>query len=34
MTCTPGTQHVFIGEKTYTDAARIHLGLIEDQFGL
>ena len=29
-----GTQHVFIGEKTYTDAARIHLGLIEDQFGL
>ena len=29
-----GTQHVFIGEKTYTDAAQIHLGLIEDQFGL
>ena len=29
-----GTQHVFIGEKTYTDAARIHLGLVEDQFGL
>ena len=29
-----GTQHVFIGEKTYTDAARIHLGLIEDQLGL
>ena len=29
-----GTQHVFIGEKTYTDAARIHLGLAEDQFGL
>jgi alkylation response protein AidB-like acyl-CoA dehydrogenase len=28
-----GTQHVFIGEKTYTDAARIYLGLIEDQFG-
>jgi alkylation response protein AidB-like acyl-CoA dehydrogenase len=28
-----GTQHVFIGEKTYTDAARIHLGLTEDQFG-
>ena len=28
-----GTQHVFIGEKTYTDAARIHLGLAEDQFG-
>ena len=22
-----GTQHVFIGEKTYTDAAQIHLGL-------
>jgi alkylation response protein AidB-like acyl-CoA dehydrogenase len=29
-----GTQHVFIGEKTYTDAAQIHLGLIEDQLGL
>jgi alkylation response protein AidB-like acyl-CoA dehydrogenase len=29
-----GTQHVFIGEKTYIDAARIHLGLVEDQFGL
>ena len=29
-----GTQHVFIGEKTYIDATRIHLGLIEDQFGL
>ena len=29
-----GTQHVFIGEKTYTDAARISLGLVEDQFGL
>jgi len=29
-----GTQHVFIGEKTYTDAARIHLGLIDDQLGL
>jgi indole-3-acetate monooxygenase len=28
-----GTQHVFIGEKAYTDAARIHIGLIEDQFG-
>jgi alkylation response protein AidB-like acyl-CoA dehydrogenase len=28
-----GTQHVFIGEKTYIDAARIHLGLTEDQFG-
>jgi indole-3-acetate monooxygenase len=29
-----GTQHVFIGEKTYIDAARIRLGLTEDQFGL
>ena len=29
-----GTQHVFIGEKTYTDAAQIHLGLLEDQLGL
>jgi len=29
-----GTQHVFIGEKTYTDAARIYLGLSEDQLGL
>ena len=29
-----GTQHVFIGEKSYTDAARIHLGLVEDQLGL
>jgi alkylation response protein AidB-like acyl-CoA dehydrogenase len=29
-----GTQHVFIGEKTYTDAAQIHLGLIDDQLGL
>jgi alkylation response protein AidB-like acyl-CoA dehydrogenase len=29
-----GTQHVFIGEKTYTDAAQIHLGLMEDQLGL
>jgi alkylation response protein AidB-like acyl-CoA dehydrogenase len=29
-----GTQHVFIGEKTYTDSAQIHLGLIEDQLGL
>ncbi|MGA2836785.1 MAG: acyl-CoA dehydrogenase family protein [Acidimicrobiales bacterium] len=28
-----GTQHVFIGEKTYTDASRIYLGLSEDQFG-
>jgi len=25
-----GTQHTFIGEKTYTDAAQIMLGLIED----
>ena len=29
-----GTQHVFIGEKTYIDAARIHLGLVDDQLGL
>ena len=29
-----GTQHVFIGEKTYTDSAQIYLGLINDQFGL
>jgi len=28
-----GTQHVFIGEKTYTDAARIYMGMTEDQFG-
>jgi alkylation response protein AidB-like acyl-CoA dehydrogenase len=28
-----GTQHVFIGEKTYTDAAQIYMGLIEDQIG-
>jgi alkylation response protein AidB-like acyl-CoA dehydrogenase len=28
-----GTQHVFIGEKSYTDAAQIYLGLVEDQFG-
>jgi alkylation response protein AidB-like acyl-CoA dehydrogenase len=28
-----GTQHVFIGEKTYTDAARIYMGMAEDQFG-
>ncbi len=28
-----GTQHVFIGEKTYIDAAQIYLGLVEDQFG-
>ena len=25
-----GTQHTFIGEKTYTDAAQIMLGLIPD----
>jgi alkylation response protein AidB-like acyl-CoA dehydrogenase len=29
-----GTQHVFIGEKTYTDSAQIYLGLIDDQLGL
>jgi alkylation response protein AidB-like acyl-CoA dehydrogenase len=29
-----GTQHVFIGEKTYTDSAQIYLGLIQDQLGL
>ena len=29
-----GTQLVFIGEKTYTDAAKIRLGLLEDQLGL
>lgn len=29
-----GTQHVFIGEKTYTDAAQVHLGLIDDHIGL
>ncbi len=28
-----GTQHVFIGEKTYIDATRIHLGLTGDQIG-
>jgi alkylation response protein AidB-like acyl-CoA dehydrogenase len=28
-----GTQHAFIGEKTYTDAARITLGLSEEQMG-
>jgi indole-3-acetate monooxygenase len=28
-----GTQHVFIGEKTFMDAAQIFLGLTEDQFG-
>ena len=29
-----GTQHTFIGEKTYTDAAQIMLGLIPDSAGL
>ncbi len=29
-----GTQHIFIGEKTYLDAAQIRLGLVEDQIGL
>lgn len=29
-----GTQHAFIGEKTYTDAAQLMLGLIEDAPGL
>jgi indole-3-acetate monooxygenase len=29
-----GTQHVFIGEKTYTDAAHIYLGLAGDRLGL
>lgn len=29
-----GTQHVFIGEKTYTDAAQIYLGLAGDRRGL
>jgi indole-3-acetate monooxygenase len=29
-----GTQHVFIGEKTYTDAAKIYLGLATDRLGL
>ena len=29
-----GTQHVFIGEKTYTDAAQIYLGLVDDQLGM
>jgi alkylation response protein AidB-like acyl-CoA dehydrogenase len=28
-----GTQHVFIGEKTYMDAAQIYLGLVDDHFG-
>ena len=29
-----GTQRTFIGEKTYTDAAQIMLGLIPDSPGL
>ncbi len=29
-----GTQHAFINEKTYTDAAKVMLGLIEDAPGL
>jgi alkylation response protein AidB-like acyl-CoA dehydrogenase len=29
-----GTQHVFIGEKTYTDAAQIYLGIAGDRLGL
>jgi alkylation response protein AidB-like acyl-CoA dehydrogenase len=29
-----GTQHIFISEKTYTDAAQIRLGLLDDQIGL
>ena len=29
-----GTQHAFIGEKTYVDAAQVLLGLVEDQRGL
>lgn len=29
-----GTQHAFIGEKTYTDAAQVLLGIVEDQRGL
>jgi alkylation response protein AidB-like acyl-CoA dehydrogenase len=29
-----GTQHAFISEKTYTDSARLYLGLIDDQFGM
>jgi hypothetical protein len=28
-----GTQHVFIGEKTYIDAAQIYLGLVDDKLG-
>lgn len=29
-----GTQHAFIGEKTYIDSAQVLLGLVEDQRGL
>lgn len=29
-----GTQHAFIGEKTYIDAAQVLLGVVEDQRGL
>lgn len=29
-----GTQHAFINEKTYLDAAQVLLGLVEDQRGL
>jgi alkylation response protein AidB-like acyl-CoA dehydrogenase len=29
-----GTQHIFISEKTYTDAAQVRLGLIDDQIGM
>jgi alkylation response protein AidB-like acyl-CoA dehydrogenase len=29
-----GTQHIFISEKTYTDAAQVRLGLVDDQIGL
>ncbi|MGH9079125.1 MAG: acyl-CoA dehydrogenase family protein [Acidimicrobiales bacterium] len=29
-----GTQHIFISEKTYTDAAQIRLGLVDDNIGL
>ena len=29
-----GTQHAFVSEKTYIDAAQIHLGLVEDQPGI
>lgn len=29
-----GTQHAFVSEKTYVDAAQIHLGLVEDLPGI